>query len=593
MKTPETHPDPRAARRISLTLFAGQGLGSAGFLVASTINPILGARLGGGDAWAGVPSAMYQIGVAVAAFFWGRAMDALGRRPTLMLGMASGTVGALLAGTAAARHHFAAFLSGVLLMGVANAALQLGRFVSAEVHLPAHRGRAISQVVLGGTVGAVFGPLLAGPAGTLAAALGLDPLAGPFGVSAALFVLVATLFAWLLHPEPRELARRLSEHTQGSQAAAASAPRPLRQILSDPRAALAVLTMVVGQVVMVMLMVITAVHMAHHDHGLSSISAVLSLHVFGMFAFSVLSGRLTDKLGRLPVIASGALLLLLACVTAPLSTAAWPLAGSLLVLGVGWNFCYVAGSSLLSDRLTLSERARTQGVNDFLIGSVSALGALTSGLVFARAGYAWMAGLGGVLAVLLLLACLGVMRGADWFPGVQVALVLALLSIGGHADGAPPDLQPHRALRAHDRGHEASRARHRHPGHRDLRPRWDARVSHHRRDRERRRRAPRRRAPGGGWVGRSDLTALTGRRPSHPWDGFETQREVDVQWASDPQPDRPRGLPHHLDLCPASSLLIFDGVHLHPTFSYFRGRHGISFVLVRSRDVGVSYSMRF
>ena len=378
--------------------------------MASTINPIVGARLGGGDAWAGVPSAMYQIGVAVAAFFWGRAMDSLGRRPTLILGMASGTVGALLAGTGAARHHLAAFLVGVLFMGVANSALQLGRFVSAEVHLPAHRGRAISQVVLGGTVGAVFGPLLAGPAGRLATAVGLDPLAGPFGVSAVLFVLVAALFAGLLHPEPRELARRLAEYTHGPQPTAHSAPRPLRQILADRLAALAVFTMVVGQVVMVMLMVITAVHMAHHDHGLSSISAVLSSHVFGMFAFSVLSGRLTDKLGRLPVIALGAALLLLACVTAPLSTAVWPLAGALLVLGIGWNFCYVAGSSLLSDRLTPGERARTQGVTDFLIGSASALGALTSGLVFARSGYAWMAGLGAVLSVLLLLASLGLRR---------------------------------------------------------------------------------------------------------------------------------------------------------------------------------------
>jgi MFS family permease len=405
---PSLHPAPKAARRITLTLFAAQGLGSAGFLVASTINPLVGARLGGADVWAGVPSATYQLGVAVAAFFWGRAMDTLGRRPTLILGMASGTVGALVAGTAVTNAHLPGFLLGVLLMGVANSALQLGRFVSAEVHLPGERGRAISRVVLGGTVGAVFGPLLAGPAGSASSSVGLDPLAGPFGMSAALFGLVAALLAVLLHPEPRELAERVTAASAGPTPPDAAPARPLTEILRDPQVALAVVTMVCGQVVMVMLMVITALHMSHHHHGLSSISAVLSSHVLGMYAFSVVSGRLTDAWGRGPVIALGGILLLLACATAPLSVAVWPLAASLLVLGLGWNLCYVGGSTLLSDRLTPHERARTQGVNDFLIGSVSALGSLTSGFVFAYSGFAWMAALGGLLSGLLVaLALLG------------------------------------------------------------------------------------------------------------------------------------------------------------------------------------------
>jgi MFS family permease len=395
------HPEPRAARRITLALFAAQGLGSAGFLVASTINPIVGARLGGTDVWAGVPSATYQLGVAVAAFFWGRAMDGLGRRPTLMLGMASGTLGALVAGTAVTRSHLPAFLIGVFLMGVANSALQLGRFVSAEVHLPGERGRAISRVVLGGTVGAVFGPLLAGPAGAASSSIGFDPLAGPFAMSAALFGLVAALLAVLLHPEPRELALRVTAASAGPNPTDAAPARPLAEILRDPQVTLAVFTMVSGQVVMVMLMVITALHMSHHQHGLSSISAVLSSHVLGMYAFSVVSGRLTDAWGRVPVITLGGILLLLSCATAPLSVAVWPLAASLLLLGLGWNLCYVGGSSLLSDRLTPNERARTQGVNDFLIGSASALGSLTSGFVFAHSGFAWMAALGGVLSVLL------------------------------------------------------------------------------------------------------------------------------------------------------------------------------------------------
>ena len=146
------------ARRITLTLFSAQSLGSAGFLAAATINAIVGARLSGHLAWAGMPTAIYQGGAALAAFAWGHLMDRLGRRSTLALGALCGVLGAATASLAVTRGSFIVFLGGLLFMGCANSALQLGRFVAAEVHPPLERGRAISYVVLGGTVGAFFGP---------------------------------------------------------------------------------------------------------------------------------------------------------------------------------------------------------------------------------------------------------------------------------------------------------------------------------------------------------------------------------------------------------------------------------------------------
>ena len=363
----------------------------------------MGARLGGGDQWAGIPSATYQVGAAAAAVVWGTALDRLGRRPTLMLGMFVGAVGAAVAGAAVARHQLSWFLFGVLLMGMAQSAMQLGRFVAAEVHAVADRGRAISRVVVGATVGAVFGPLAVAPAGTAAARAGLDALSGPYLVSAVLFVVVAAVLGLFLRPDPGELGRRVES---AASAGPAAEPRPLRGIFRDPLAALAAATMVCGQLVMVMLMVITSVHMAHHDHPLSSIAAVISSHVFGMFAFSVVSGRLTDALGRIRVIAIGAALLLAACATAPLSLRVVPLAASLMLLGLGWNLCYVAGTTLLADRLTAGERGRAQGFNDFLIGGVSAAGSVLSGAVFASAGYTWMAACGGVVSAILLAVAL-------------------------------------------------------------------------------------------------------------------------------------------------------------------------------------------
>jgi MFS family permease len=158
--------------------------------------------------------------------------------------------------------------------------------------------------------------------------------------------------------------------------------------------------MIFGQLVMVMLMGITALHMQDHQHTLTDVSLVISSHTFGMFAFSIVSGQLVDRWGRGPVILVGLSTLILACVLAPLSPEVVPLALSLFLLGLGWNFSYVGGSSLLADQLSPGERARAQGFNDLLVGLASASGSFSSGLIFAALGYTLVGLVGLVLALI-------------------------------------------------------------------------------------------------------------------------------------------------------------------------------------------------
>ncbi len=390
------------ARKLTWVLFTAQAFGSAGFIAAATIASVAGAALSGREVWAGVPSATFLLGSALAAYLWGVVMDALGRRKGLVLGLWTGVVGSLVAAWAIVQGSFGLLLVGLPLMGSAQAALQLGRFAAAEVSPPALRGRAISNVVLGGTVGAIMGPLLVGPMGALSLRLGLPELTGAYVASAGMFVLALGVVFALLRPDPRDVGRQLVLDA-GETETDTRAARPLSVIFRQPAVIAAVSAMVFGQAVMVMLMVITALHMTHHGHALTSVSAVISSHTLGMYAFSVVSGRLTDRWGRAPVIVSGAATLLLACALAPLSPQVMPLAVSLFLLGLGWNFCFVGGSSLLSDQLLPAERSRTQGVNDLLLGLASATGSLGSGVVFAGVGYAAM-GLVGALVALLPLA---------------------------------------------------------------------------------------------------------------------------------------------------------------------------------------------
>jgi MFS family permease len=417
---------PSLARKITAILFTQQSLASAGFIAAATLNSIVGAKLANNASWAGVPSAVYLLAGAFSAFGWGYVNDALGRRAGLTMGLLIGAVGSGVAFFAIANESLGIFLGGMLLMGVANAAVTLGRFAAAEVNPPRQRGRAISNVVIGGTVGSVVGPFVAGPAGALVKPFAGDELAGAYAVSLILFLIGAAVVFVGLRPDPREVGRRVAEQFPETRATEGVVPpsrtgvpplpaartvspskgaaRGVLEIIRQPAAGVAVLAMVLGQMVMVLVMVITSLHMRDHQHMLSDISIVLSAHTFGMYAFSILSGQLLDRWGRGPVIIAGSATLILACLAATISPDVLPLGVALFLLGLGWNFCFVGGSTLLADQLSPLERARTQGFNDLLVGLASAAGSLSSGIIFAALGYAVMAYISTALAVLPFLA---------------------------------------------------------------------------------------------------------------------------------------------------------------------------------------------
>jgi len=395
----------KAGRRTTRTLFLVMSAASAGTIGMATVNPILAADLSGQAAWAGLPTAIYLLGAALSAPLWGLLMDRLGRRRGILLGLVLGMAGAAAVQGALSLSSLAVFLGAMGMIGVASAAVQLSRFSAAEVHPPELRGRAISNVVLGGTVGAIAGPLLVGPAGRWAVRLGLEELGGPYLQALLLFTLAAAIVFVGLRPDPRELGREVAR-LYSVQAVEGSPRRPLGTIFRGPDAFLALSAMVLGQMVMVMLMVITSLHMRNHDHSLVDLSLVISSHTLGMYAFSVVSGRLSDRWGRHRVILAGSFTLVVACLAATLTPDVLPLAMALFLLGLGWNFCYVGGSTLLADQLTPAERARSQGFNDLMVGLASAAGSLASGLVFDAVGFVWMGWAGAALALVPLLQAL-------------------------------------------------------------------------------------------------------------------------------------------------------------------------------------------
>jgi MFS family permease len=371
-------------RRITLTLFLSQSVVSAALITTGTVNSIVGAELSGLIAWAGLPVTILLLSAA---------LNGLG------IGLILGIFGGLFAALAIWQGIYLLYLFGMALFGLASSAMQLGRFAAAEVNPPEKRGKAIATVVLGGTVGSIAGPLLVGPAGVLANRAGLSELVGPYGTALILFAIASVIIFSGLRPDPTEIAKELARKDQSADIASKPARR-IQEILKQPGVVVAITSMVFGQAVMVMVMVITGLHMKALTHPLTSISLVMSAHTFGMFAFSVISGGLTDRLGREPVIILGAGILILAGLSAGLSPDVLPIAVSLFFLGLGWNLCYVGGSTLLADQLSPSEGSRMQGVNDLFIGLASAIGSLGSGFVFAAVGFQIMGFVGAAFAVI-------------------------------------------------------------------------------------------------------------------------------------------------------------------------------------------------
>ena len=397
-------------RRLVNVLFVGQSLFSAGQIVSFGVMPIVAAQLGGSEAMAGLPATVTLVGRALAAFPVGWLMDRLGRRFGLSTGFMLCVIGSIISALAIGWASFIGFLVGVIIAGMGRGIGEQARFAAAEVETHDRRAKAIGLVVFAGTIGAVVGPLLMAPAEQGAIRFGLQSATGPLWVSALLFYLAFMLTVLMLRPDPMLVARTLEANQPKSAQTAGGELRTLGYIFADWNVRLALIAMTVGQLVMTTLMVITPLHMAKISYDTNAIGVVLMAHTIGMFALASVTGWLIDRSSSTLMIGVGSLILLLSAVLLPVSNALWMLSSSLFLLGLGWNFCFVAGSALLSAALQPGERGRVQGASETLISLASGIGSLSVGLLFATGGMFGISLGGFAFAAVLLVATLWIVR---------------------------------------------------------------------------------------------------------------------------------------------------------------------------------------
>ncbi|MFI5792346.1 MFS transporter [Streptomyces sp. NPDC051677] len=393
-----TSPQTEAQRRVLTVLVSSQILSGAGLAAGITVGALLAQDMLGSTDLAGLPSALFTAGSALAAVAVGRVSHARGRRPGLAAGYLTGAVGSAGVIAAAVAGSPVLLFIALFVYGAGTATNLQARYAGADLAAPAHRARAVSTVLVATTLGGVVGPNLAAPTGRLADSLGIPALAGPFLLSGAAYALAALVLAVWLRPDPLLLARSLDLQQRTEATAQKAAPA------RGPGLIPGALTMILTQLVMTAVMTMTPVHMHDHGHGTAAAGLVIAIHVGAMYLPSPLTGWLVDRHGPKAVAAASGLTLLAAGLTAasaPADSVAL-LALALALLGLGWNLGLVSGTAMITDAVPLATRAKTQGMVDVSIAIAGATGGLTSGLVVTAAGYPALALTGGVLALAVL-----------------------------------------------------------------------------------------------------------------------------------------------------------------------------------------------
>ncbi len=396
---------PEQARTLRVLAIA-QILSGLGLAAGITVGALLAEEMLGSTGLAGVPTALFTAGSSLGAVAIGRLCQRRGRRPGLALGYATGAVGSLGVVVAAAAGSVPLVFVSLVVYGAGTATNLLARYAGADLASPARRGRAVSSVLFATTLGAVVGPNLVDVTGDLAHAWGVPRLAGPFLLATVAFGAAAVALGTLLRPDPLLLARTMAA-AGGPGRPAPPPPGPggeTRAGRAPSRALVAgTAVMVLTQLVMIAIMTMTPVHMTAHGHGTQAAGLVIALHVGAMFLPSPLTGRLVDRFGPPRIaVASGLTLLAagaLAALAPPHSVAA--LAAALVLLGLGWNFGLVSGTTIVTEAAPPETRASTQGMVDVGVAIAGSTGGMASGVVVASGSYAVLAAGGGVLALLL------------------------------------------------------------------------------------------------------------------------------------------------------------------------------------------------
>jgi MFS family permease len=324
----------------------------------------------------GLGPAIFLLASALAAVPAGRSMDRFGRVPVIAGGFLFGIVGCLLTALGTDTRSTAATIAGFALIGAASGIALLVRTAAGDMYPPERRARGISYVLFGSVFGAILGPLVYSPllAGEEVEAESLTVL---WLAAAGLFV-VALAVVLNVRPDPKRIGEAIARATEPKGPPVPAAP--IREVVRRPGVVPAMVAALTSFGVMVSVMNLTGyVVVEHHQHAQHDVFPIVGAHVLGMFALVLVVGTLIDRIGRMPALAGGLVVMCVSCAGITWMESVWATALLLFGLGLGWNISFVAATAQLADLSAPSERGKLLGLNDLLAALLGAALALVGG----------------------------------------------------------------------------------------------------------------------------------------------------------------------------------------------------------------------
>jgi MFS family permease len=335
-----------------------------------SMNGLIGFSLADAKTFATFGATTYVLGSALATMPMSLWMARVGRRTGFMAGATINVVGCLVGVAALQARSFPLFCAATGIIGVYNAVGLQYRFAAAEVAAPHDRAKAISLVLAGGVAGGFVGPQVT----QLARDLTATPFQGSLLMLAG-FAVIALAVQSRVHVPAPSLDERLE------------AGRPLARIAQQPTFIVAVLAAALGYGLMNLLMTATPIAMDFCGHPFSAAALAIEWHVVGMYAPGFFTGSLIRRFGTLPIVLAGTALTALAAMIALSGIGVAHFVAALVLVGIGWNFMYTGGTALLTETYRPVEKARVQGLNDFIVFATMGVSSLASGALVTTSGW--------------------------------------------------------------------------------------------------------------------------------------------------------------------------------------------------------------
>ncbi|WP_420625558.1 MFS transporter [Candidatus Poriferisodalis sp.] len=378
----------RVQKRTVIVLIASQAAGGFGLIATYIVSALLAEDITGSSTLATIAASSLSIGSASVAAPMSKLMNKYGRRSGLRFGYLVGAGGATLAVLGAILLSYPLLCLGVFGAGAGNAANLATRYAASDLAQENRRASTISMIVWATTFGSYTGSVVSGYASEVGLSIGLPDKTGSYVFAGVMFLLAAAIVEVFLRPDPLHMANELAAEGVANGTRKAEARPTVRQaislIMQRPEARLAVFAMIVSQVTMVGVMALTPLHMNAGDQSQNVIGHMMGFHILGMYLLSPLIGRLTDSVGKYPMLyVAGGL-----CTWGAWWAAVTPPEGVLgvfmgnFLIGLGWCFGVVAASSLLVELYPLHQRVSVQGVGDFAMLGAGAMAGLSSGALY-------------------------------------------------------------------------------------------------------------------------------------------------------------------------------------------------------------------